>query len=99
MSNKRAANSVISTITIPRTKPISLTPSTSTVLQLHAGNCAGQNKNVFFQRYLIPRVLLGLERDVELNFLVAGHTKNVWVGHSALSNDVCSLLIYVAQPR
>ena len=46
-----------------------------TTLHLHADNCSGQNKNQFVMQYLVWRVLAGLSREIELSFIVAGHTK------------------------
>ena len=42
---------------------------------LHAGNCAGQNKNNAVIEYLMWRVLTGRHTDVTYSFLVVGHTK------------------------
>ena len=44
-------------------------------LQLHADNCSGQNKNRYVLEYLAWRVLAGLHDEIELSFLVVGHTK------------------------
>ena len=41
-----------------------------TTLHLHADNCSGQNR-----QYLVWRVLVGLSREIEFSFMVAGHTK------------------------
>ncbi|XP_067939703.1 uncharacterized protein [Watersipora subatra] len=41
----------------------------------HADNCCGQNKNNAVIQYLAWRVANGLHKEIELNFLVAGHTK------------------------
>ena len=46
-----------------------------TTLHLHADNCSGQNKNKFVMQYLVWRVLARLNKDIELSFMVAGHTK------------------------
>lgn len=46
-------------------------------LKMHADNCAGQNKNRFVLFYLCWRTIVGLNEDVSLDFMVAGHTKNV----------------------
>lgn len=43
---------------------------------LHADNCGGQNKNKFILWYLMWRTTIGMEDDIKLHFLVAGHTKN-----------------------
>ena len=45
------------------------------VVHLHCDNCAGQNKNRYMLFYLIWRTIHGLHRSIELNFMVAGHTK------------------------
>ena len=44
-------------------------------LQLHADNCSGQNKNRYVLEYLAWRVLAGLHEEIELSFMVVGHTK------------------------
>ena len=44
-------------------------------LHLHADNCSGQNKNRYVLEYLAWRVLAGLQEEVELSFLIVGHTK------------------------
>ncbi|XP_067943168.1 uncharacterized protein [Watersipora subatra] len=44
-------------------------------LILHADNCCGQNKNNFMMFYLAWRCQQNLHAEVEMNFLVAGHTK------------------------
>lgn len=44
-------------------------------LVLHADNCSGQNKNNAMMGYLLWRVATGRNTSVEMNFLVAGHTK------------------------
>lgn len=38
-------------------------------------NCSGQNKNNTMMYYLFWRVARGLHSSVEMNFVVAGHTK------------------------
>ncbi len=42
---------------------------------LTADNCTGQNKNNALIQYLMYRVLMGLHDNIELSFLVVGHTK------------------------
>lgn len=37
--------------------------------------CSGQNKNNYLLFYLCWRVMSGLNQEIELNFLIAGHTK------------------------
>ena len=47
-----------------------------TLLQLHADNCGGQNKNRFMLWYFLWRVIKGMEKKIVLYFMIAGHTKN-----------------------
>ena len=42
---------------------------------LTADNCVGQNKNNAVLHYLIYRVLAGLHDNIELSFMIVGHTK------------------------
>lgn len=42
---------------------------------LTADNCVGQNKNNALIQYLMYRILMGLHSNIELSFLVVGHTK------------------------
>ena len=42
---------------------------------LHTDNCAGQNKNKTMLAYLSWRTIVGLHEDIELSFMVAGHTR------------------------
>ena len=44
-------------------------------MYLTADNCVGQNKNNALIQYLMYRVLTGLHTNIELSFLVVGHTK------------------------
>ena len=44
-------------------------------LHLHADNCSGQNKNRFMMAYLMWRVMVGLNREINMSFLLVGHTK------------------------
>lgn len=44
-------------------------------LRLHADNCSGQNKNNYVLGYLCWAVLVGLCHDVEISFMIPGHTK------------------------
>ena len=46
-----------------------------TNLHLHADNCGGQNKNRFMMQYLMWRVLVGLNDEIKMSFLLVGHTK------------------------
>lgn len=50
------------------------------ILKLYADNCAGQNENWFVLCYFAWRILLGLEDDVKVFFLVASHTEKVCDG-------------------
>ena len=52
------------------------TGTTLKTVQLQAENCSGQNKNRFILWYLLWRTTIGLEDDITLFFLIAGHTKN-----------------------
>lgn len=45
-------------------------------LMVHCDNCAGQNKNRFMLWFCSWLVASNLFNEVQLNFLVAGHTKN-----------------------
>ena len=42
---------------------------------LHADNCVGQNKNNTVGWYLVWRVVTGLSKACELNFMIPGHTR------------------------
>ena len=42
---------------------------------LHADNCAGQNKNRSVIGYLAWRCMTGLHEEIQLSFMVAGHTR------------------------
>ena len=44
-------------------------------LHAHCDNCCGQNKNKTMLAYLCWRVLVGLEADIKLSFMVVGHTR------------------------
>ena len=44
-------------------------------LFMHADNCSGQNKNNMMMWYLMWRVLTDLHSEINLSFLIAGHTK------------------------
>ena len=44
-------------------------------LHVHCDNCCGQNKNKEMLAYLCWRVLVGLEADIKLSFMVVGHTR------------------------
>ena len=44
-------------------------------VHLTADNCVAQNKNNAMLHYLMYRVLTGLHTNIELSFLVVGHTK------------------------
>jgi len=44
-------------------------------VQLHADNCAGQNKNNYMVWYLLWRTMNGLHEEISLSFMVPGHTK------------------------
>ena len=44
-------------------------------LYLHADNCVGQNKNNCVMAYLCWRVIVGLNKTINISFLPVGHTK------------------------
>lgn len=44
-------------------------------LVLFADNCAGQNKNNALLHYLLWRMMKKMNKSIELNFLLTGHTK------------------------
>ena len=46
-----------------------------TTVSLHADNCTGQNKNNTMMQYLRWRVLTGLHHNINISFVVIGHTK------------------------
>ena len=54
------------------------------VLQVNADNCSGQNKNRFMIWYFAWRVILRLTDEVQVSFLVAGHTKSLCDARFAL---------------
>lgn len=45
------------------------------VLVLFADNCCGQNKNNAVLHYILWRVATNMNVDIQLNFMLAGHTK------------------------
>eukprot|EP00171_Calliarthron_tuberculosum_P003056 IDg3056t1 len=77
--NEKTANSVLSMLHHCIDSEMALLHSTLqiTKLVLHADNCGEQNKNLFVLMYLCWRSLVGLNKSVILNFMIAGHTKNV----------------------
>ena len=44
-------------------------------LHLHCDNCCGQNKNKTMMAYLCWRLLCGLEDQIDISFMVVGHTR------------------------
>ena len=46
-----------------------------TKVHLHADNCTGQNSNRFMIYHLMWRVMTGLHKEIQLSFLLVGHTK------------------------
>ena len=46
-----------------------------TVMQVHADNCGGQNKNNCFLHYLCWRCLVGLNTSISYAFMMVGHTR------------------------
>ena len=65
------ANTIISFLDHYLTKYIKWIP----VLNIHADNCVGQNKNRFVIMYLMWRVITQRNNKIHLGFMVAGHTK------------------------
>ena len=55
-----------------------------TEANIYCDNCPGQNKNRFVLWYCAWRVSIGLHKRVNLNFLIAGHTKLVSDGYFGL---------------
>ena len=47
----------------------------ATSLGLHADNCCGQNKNKTVLAYLAWRVIVGLNSEIQLDFMRVGHTR------------------------
>ena len=45
------------------------------LVTLHADNCSGENKNNMMLQYLMWRCMVGLHKEIEIAFLVVGHTK------------------------
>lgn len=80
--NEKTANAVVSMLhhVLSCQRQYGRGGAVSRKLVLHADNCAGQNKNLFVLWYLSWRVMMGLDDEVTLFFLVAGHTKNVCDG-------------------
>ena len=44
-------------------------------LILQADNCSGQNKNNYLMQYLLWRISQGFHTNIQMNFMLAGHTK------------------------
>lgn len=79
--NGKTANEVLSMLSyILLLHKKGTTVAESRTLCLHADNCGGQNKNRFVLFFLIWLVLSGVYDDVELYFMIAGHTKNICDG-------------------
>lgn len=51
--------------------------SSKKTLMLHTDNCSGQNKYRFVVFYIFWPIIVGLEEEVSLYFLVGSHTKKV----------------------
>lgn len=54
-------------------------------VHLHCDNCSGQNKNKYVMWYFAWRAIMGLHKNITVNFMIAGHTK--------FAPDWCSGLI------
>ena len=59
-------------------------------LSINADSCAGQNKNKYVFYYLIWRVILGFENNIQLSFMLPGHTKSVVDGRFGLFKQIFS---------
>jgi hypothetical protein len=44
-------------------------------LLFHADNCVSQNKNNAVMQYFMWRIILGLNYEIEISFMITGHTK------------------------
>jgi hypothetical protein len=51
--------------------------SRATRLLVQADNCVGENKNKYVFAFLAFLVLLGVYNEVEMNFLIVGHTHDI----------------------
>ena len=80
LPNEKTANVVFSMLHLAIEKESGSELCSKHHLLLHADNCAGQNKNRFVLWCLCFRVLLYMNNQVDLFFLIAGHTKNVCDG-------------------
>lgn len=80
--NEKTANVVISMLHHVLSRPTASLDvgHSARHLKLHADNCSGQNKNRFVLWYLCWRVFCGLNDQIDLYFLISGHTKNVCDG-------------------
>ena len=56
---------------------------------VHADNCAGQNKNRSVIAYLAWRCMTGLHEDIQLCFMVVGHTRCLVDGCFGLIKQKC----------
>ena len=63
-----------------------------TRLHLHADKCSGQNKNRYMMAYLIWRILVGLNEEITISFLLVSHTILLQTGGLVYSRDYLSEL-------
>eukprot|EP00171_Calliarthron_tuberculosum_P023069 IDg23069t1 len=77
----KTANEVLSMVLhVLNLHKIHATTKDACNLQLHADNCSGQNKNRYVLWFLSWLSSSGFYNEINLQFLVAGHTKNICDG-------------------
>jgi hypothetical protein len=79
------------------------------VLHFHADNCCGQNKNNLVMQFFVLLVGLGLLRQVEMKFLIKGHThcsvdgghgmiKKAWRTHNVFTLEQAAEVVEASSP-
>jgi len=79
------------------------------VLHFHADNCCGQNKNNLVMQFFVLLVGLGLLRQVEMKFLIKGHThcsvdgghgiiKKAWRKHNVFTLEQAAEVVEASSP-
>jgi hypothetical protein len=71
VNSGKGANAVVSYLD----QYLTMHANQARVLHLHTDNCSGQNKNNVMLSYLMWRVATGLNTEIHLHFMIAGHTK------------------------
>lgn len=87
----RGSDSIITPLQAGRI-PISVSK-----LCIHADNCPGQGKNNFILQYLLYLVMTKRFQEIELSFMLAGHTKfapgkcrcRIWYGEENVPSYRC----------